>query len=117
MLLSIDRSLRVRAEIMVALALVGVFVSQVSAQPDKGKEEPPKSKDALKVGLVINDPKAFQGYTLLSPLLTKKTYLIDVTGSVLVKYLASTVGGTRLVHRLMYMKHVLRSRYDAFAGR
>ena len=40
-------------------------------------------------------------------------YLVDVTGSLLVKYLASKVGGAPLVHRLMYLKHVLRSRYEA----
>lgn len=46
----------------------------------------------------------------------KRAQLFDVTGSLFVKYLASKVGGPSLVHRLMYLKHVLRSRIAAFRG-
>src|SRR5438309_3602365 len=35
-----------------------------------------------KPGLSLNDPKAFQGYTLLAPLSSTKTYLIDMQGRV-----------------------------------
>src|SRR5215470_7963497 len=34
------------------------------------------------VGLLRNDPGAFQGYTLLSPLSSKTTFLIDMNGKV-----------------------------------
>ena len=48
-------------------------------QPDvvqgKGKIEQP-------VGLVINSPKAFQGYTLIAPMASTSTYLIDMEGKV-----------------------------------
>ncbi len=40
----------------------------------------------------------------------RRAPLIDTTCSVLVKYVASRLGGTPLVHRLMYAKHMLKSR-------
>jgi putative colanic acid biosynthesis glycosyltransferase len=39
-----------------------------------------------------------------------RTRLIDVTSSLLVKYLASKAGGAPLVHRLMFVKHAIKSR-------
>ena len=43
-----------------------------AGQAPQGKE--PKAKEpAVKLGLSINDPKAFQGYTLLAPLKGTKT--------------------------------------------
>jgi hypothetical protein len=45
---------------------------------DKGKSEPPKPK----LGLLINEPKACQGYTLLAPSNSTSTYLIDMEGRV-----------------------------------
>jgi hypothetical protein len=46
----------------------------------------------------------------------QRTQLFDVAGSLIVKYVASKLGGPTLVHRLMYLKHVLRSRIDALRG-
>ena len=46
----------------------------------------------------------------------QRAQLFDVTGSLFVKYLASKVGGPLLVHRLMYLKHMLRSRIAALRG-
>ena len=46
----------------------------------------------------------------------KRAQLFDVAGSLIVKYLASKLGGAPLVHRLMYLKHVLRSRIDTARG-
>jgi hypothetical protein len=67
-----------------ALALVAV---SVAAAPDDVPA--PKKGDATmtrggppKVGLQLNAPKAFQGYTLIAPLNGKKTYLIDMLGRV-----------------------------------
>src|SRR5437588_695549 len=74
---------RVSVSVIVALALsaFSLVPSQVGAQQGKDKDEPPKGKEAkgtqpVKLGLAINDPKAFQGYTLLAP--STKTYLIDM---------------------------------------
>src|SRR5579862_4378351 len=47
-------------------------------QPDKKDAQPPKDK----LGLLLNDPRAFQGYTLFSPQNSTKTFLIDMQGRV-----------------------------------
>src|SRR5262245_44544789 len=51
----------------------GVDKGQKDAQPPAAKAKSPVS---------INDPKAFQGYTLISPMSSKKTMLIDMQGKV-----------------------------------
>jgi len=55
-------------------------------KPAKGEDKTPK-KDAPKtapgkLGLSINDPRAFQGYTLMSPFVSPNTYLVDMQGRV-----------------------------------
>ncbi len=56
--------------------------------PDAGAETPPpqavpgKGKSEHLGGLAVNDAKAFQGYTLIAPLTSKTTYLIDMEGKV-----------------------------------
>jgi hypothetical protein len=60
-------------------AVLAVLDSPGFAAPQK--DGPPK-QPAAKVGLSINDPKAFQGYSLLAPLKSKKTYLLDMQGRV-----------------------------------
>jgi hypothetical protein len=47
--------------------------------PAKTEEPKPAS---VKLGLSINDPKALQGYTLLAPLDSPNTYLLDMEGRV-----------------------------------
>jgi hypothetical protein len=75
-----------------ALYAFSAVPSSVSAQdkdaPAKGKKESPQGKEdkakelAVKLGLSINDPRAYQGYTLLAPLKSTKTYLITMDGKV-----------------------------------
>jgi Spy/CpxP family protein refolding chaperone len=56
--------------------VVALLAHLVHAQP------PAPAKDAKpKLGLLVNESKAFQGYTLLAPMATK-TYLIDMQGKV-----------------------------------
>lgn len=43
----------------------------------------------------------------------RRAQLFDVIGSLVVRYLASKTGGLPLVHRLMYLKHRLKSRLSA----
>ncbi|HEV3116834.1 MAG TPA: aryl-sulfate sulfotransferase [Gemmataceae bacterium] len=56
--------------------------------PAKGKNDPPPAKaqpskqSAAKLGLSVNDLKAFQGYTLFAPMNSSTTYLIDMQGRV-----------------------------------
>jgi hypothetical protein len=46
------------------------------ADPKPDKPAPPK------LGLLINEPKAYQGYTLLLPLMSTNAYLMDMQGKV-----------------------------------
>jgi hypothetical protein len=83
------KQITVAAAALLALWIFAVAPHQASAQPGKDKEEPPKGKElkgkeaAVKLGLSINDPKALQGYTLLFPMNSKNTYLIDMQGRVI----------------------------------
>jgi hypothetical protein len=52
----------------------------VQKKDDEPKKEEPKPP--VKLGLSINSPKALQGYTLLAPLESTKTYLLDMQGQV-----------------------------------
>jgi len=54
------------------------LLSPLRAQPPKEKEKEPP----VKLGLILNDPKALQGYTLLAPLKATTTYLMDMNGKV-----------------------------------
>ncbi len=82
-----------------AFLVLGTLVALASAYddaktpnvPDKSKSA--KSKDGVakkeapkssppKVGLLLNDPKAFQGFTLLAPMTSTDTYLLDMEGKV-----------------------------------
>jgi hypothetical protein len=85
--LALRRSGRIMVAVIPALGL-GVFcLAPVRAQDAKDKDPqtkgtgaPAKGKEAVKLGLLINDPKALQGYTLFAP--PSKTYLIDMQGRV-----------------------------------
>src|SRR3954471_8726766 len=54
--------------------------------PAKSKDDAPKKDDAksppVKLGLLLNDPKALQGYTLISPFDSSKSFLLDMQGRV-----------------------------------
>ena len=45
---------------------------------DRNRPGQPRAKP----GLAVNDPKVLQGYTLLAPMQSNKTYLIDMEGRV-----------------------------------
>ncbi|HEV3445777.1 MAG TPA: aryl-sulfate sulfotransferase [Gemmataceae bacterium] len=77
---------------ILVLAL-GVVSAQDAVQPPKSKAESPKGKaeaKAPKLGLLINDPKAFQGYTVLATQTSGVTYLIDMQGKVVRKWEAKS---------------------------
>ena len=83
------------ATMSMVLTILGAMLPGVSAglssaddpAPDKaktsiiGKGEPSKPAPA-KVGLLLNDSRAFRGYTLVAPMFSKTTYLIDMEGKV-----------------------------------
>ena len=85
----------VAAAVALVLAMLGAILPGISAgsspadepAPDKlkananSKDEASKSAPA-KVGLLLNESLAFQGYTLIAAMFSKTTYLIDMDGKV-----------------------------------
>ncbi|HEV3080715.1 MAG TPA: aryl-sulfate sulfotransferase, partial [Gemmataceae bacterium] len=60
-------------------------VPQDKAKTDAGSATD-KSKTELarpKTGLIINDARAFQGYTLLAPIMSRMVYMVDMQGRVI----------------------------------
>jgi hypothetical protein len=53
-----------------------------TSKKDASKKDAPPKQPPIKLGLHTNGPKAFQGYTLLAPLESAKTYLLDMQGRV-----------------------------------
>lgn len=78
----IERVTRLATPVSTAtvLALWALFAASpaTAQQPPDG---PPKAPE-VKLGLLVNEPKAFQGYTLIASSFSKDTYLIDMQGRV-----------------------------------
>jgi hypothetical protein len=82
------------AAVALTLLLIGAVADRVDAGSAQGGGPAgdqagatkgggtPAKKTPVKLGLAINAPKAFQGYTLISTMMTKKAYLIDMQGKV-----------------------------------
>jgi hypothetical protein len=69
--------MRLVAFVTVAPALLGLCLTSAQEPAKKVALDQPPKKDATpgpqaKVGLSVNDPKAFQGYTLFCPLSSSK---------------------------------------------
>jgi hypothetical protein len=81
-----DRRFRLARPVGVATALalvlgaLGMPAARAQADPAAKDGRPPREKP--KVGVLLNEPRAFQGYTLLFPLQSTKTYLLDMQGRV-----------------------------------
>jgi hypothetical protein len=56
---------------------------------DKSRPEPPKPK----LGLLVNEPNACTGYTLLAPTNSTQTYLIDMQGRVVQSWKSDCIPG------------------------
>jgi hypothetical protein len=73
--------------LLLAIGALGAAApARDDAKPAQGKDDAPK-KDApkpapVKLGLSVNDPRALQGYTLMSPFVSSNTYLLDMQGRV-----------------------------------
>ena len=72
-----DRPMNNRRRFVFAFALA-VWISSSAVAQDK--KDPPKAKDANP--LLVNDPRACQGYTLIPPLQSKTTFLVDMQGRI-----------------------------------
>ncbi len=86
------------------LAFIFAFTTGLAAQ-DKSQEAKPKSAAAVSP-VSINDPKAFQGYTLIPPLTSTKTMLVDMQGRVVKSWECGTTPG--LSAYLLPNGHLLR---------
>jgi hypothetical protein len=64
---------------LVTFALIATSFGSVLSD---GKAYAQVDAPAPKVGLLINDPRASQGYTLIAPMTAKETYLLDMQGRV-----------------------------------
>ncbi len=69
----------VTSEVIARSVMTGPLVAQEATAPEKAKAAAPTT---AKLGLILNDPKAFRGYTVLNPMNKKTTYLIDMEGRV-----------------------------------
>jgi hypothetical protein len=88
MRLNVERPLGIAIRACSALAFAAALVLTTSdgrAQKPKDKADQTKGdmkSAAAKVGLSINDPRAYQGCTLVAPLMSTNAYLIDMQGKV-----------------------------------
>jgi hypothetical protein len=81
---------------------------QDKAKPDAGSAtDKPKTEPAKpKTGLILNDPHAYQGYTLLAPIMSKMVYMLDMEGRV-VRTWEGEASGNMSVY-LLENGHLLR---------
>jgi Arylsulfotransferase (ASST) len=84
------REVRLGAVLVLALWGVAAATCETNAASPQDTVKPPpagagagKAKpEAPKLGLVVNEPRALQGYTVLAPIMSRKTYLLDMQGRV-----------------------------------
>jgi hypothetical protein len=108
--------------VMIVAAAVMVFggaaaqsypgLPQASGQPAKDSPAaksgaPAPKKSRARYGVMVNDAKAFQGYTLIAPLRSRFTLLIDMQGQVVHKWKADCF--VALSAYLLENGHLLRS--------
>jgi hypothetical protein len=70
-----------RMERSIALLLLALLIIPARAAAPDDPNPPPKQPKA-EVGLLVHSPAAQQGYTLLAPMNSNNTYLIDLQGRV-----------------------------------
>ncbi len=72
-----------------------------------GTADAPKTEPATpKVGLIVNNPGAYQGYTLLAPIMSRMVYLLDMQGRVVRTWEGETSGNMSVY--LLENGHLLR---------
>src|SRR5438105_4882013 len=90
------------------LAPWGVALPQTGQQTSKdGDSVPKESREKVKLGLLLHDPRAFPGYTLVAPMNSKKTYLIDLQGRVVKTWESKYAAGQSAY--LLENGHLLRA--------
>jgi hypothetical protein len=77
----------------------------VAAQPKDGAKAG-GSPEKTKRGLLVNEPQALQGYTLLAPIMSTKAFLLDMQGRVVRSWKSES--STALTNQLLENGHLLR---------
>ena len=106
-----SRSSRIRRHFATSLAWLGMAIAPLAARAD----EPAPKRDVARpdtratpgLGLQLNDPGAFQGYTLVAPLNSTKTSLIDMEARVVHTWESQYTAGQDAY--LLENGHLLRS--------
>jgi hypothetical protein len=107
-----------------ALTFLSAIVAVEAARddvpaPKNGDATAPQKIAPQKIGVQLNDPMAFQGYTLVAPLSSTKSYLIDMQGRVVRAWVSKYTAGQEAY--LLKNGHLLRaaavdSREQALGG-
>src|SRR5262249_18478183 len=82
-----------RVDLMTAVAVPLMAGGFLGCQRDPGAtpdDVRPSNEPDVKLGLVVNEPKAYEGYTLVAPVKSKKTFLLDMQGRVVGKWESDT---------------------------
>jgi hypothetical protein len=96
------------AALTIAFAIVAVVVAPEDVPaPKKGVATPTNKSAPRNLGLQLNDPEAFQGYTLVAPLNSTKSYLIDMRGRVVRAWESKYTAGQEAY--LLENGHLLRA--------
>jgi hypothetical protein len=104
--------------VILGLWMLAALAAQVEAGAPQDRAQPSK-QSTPKLWLLLNEPKAFQGYTLVAPLVSTKTYLIDMRGRVIRTWESNYTAGQDAY--LLENGHLLRaarldSKEQLFAG-
>ncbi len=102
---------RVRRHVVTTFAVFAVAFSPIAAGTDdpakKSAQARPNTRPTPGLGLQFNDPGAFQGYTLVAPLNSTKTWLIDMDGQVVHTWASKYTAGQDAY--LLENGHLLRA--------
>lgn len=96
------RAARLGGAAVLTLVLLAIGVAYPGARAQDKKADPPKAER----GLLVNSPQALQGYTLLAPIMSSRTYLLDMQGRVVRTWDSESSGS--LSTYLLENGHLLR---------
>lgn len=92
---------------VVALLLTALLIASIPLAAQAPPDAAPATRTPPTVGVVVNEPSAFQGYTLVAPLQSKMTYLVDMQGRVVHSWESRYTAGQDAY--LLPNGHLLRS--------
>lgn len=90
---------------LLILGLSGLLAGGTGAASPQDATKP-KAPEKPQRGLILNESKAYQGYTLLAPIMSSKTFLLDMQGRVVRTWQGDSA--TALTTRLLENGNLLR---------